>query len=134
MPVIRRQTTDGVVVVPATYGDYSDLSSGAVAGITLGAVAGFLLILWMVYTCLNFGRPVDTSSSSVLRRLRTPLQEPSSPPQTPQPSREGDCDGGSEGQRERKHWQAVGPGHRRSCTADDARAQSQPAAAPEGYI
>ncbi|GKT85407.1 hypothetical protein Ct61P_03257 [Colletotrichum tofieldiae] len=65
MPLIHRQTTDGVVVVPATYGGYSDLGPGAIAGITLGAVAGFLLILWMVYTCLNFGRPVETSSSSV---------------------------------------------------------------------
>ncbi|KAF6843923.1 hypothetical protein CMUS01_01589 [Colletotrichum musicola] len=65
MPVLPRQSLDDDVVVPAQYGGWSPLSPGAIAGITLGAVAGFLLILWMIYTCLNFGRPVDTSSSSV---------------------------------------------------------------------
>ncbi|KAF9881823.1 hypothetical protein CkaCkLH20_00969 [Colletotrichum karsti] len=65
MPLIHRQTLDDDVVVPAHYGGWSPLSSGAIVGITLGAVAGFLLILWMIYTCLNFGRPVENSSSSV---------------------------------------------------------------------
>ncbi|KAI3532798.1 hypothetical protein CPAR01_10916 [Colletotrichum paranaense] len=66
MPLLPRQTTtNGVVVVPATYGGWSSLGAGAIVGITLGAVAGFLLVLWMVYTCLNFGRPVEASSSSV---------------------------------------------------------------------
>ncbi|KAK1465899.1 hypothetical protein CMEL01_11891 [Colletotrichum melonis] len=65
MPLLPRQTTtNGVVVVPATYGGWSSLGAGAIVGITLGAVAGFLLVLWMVYTCLNFGRPVEASSSS----------------------------------------------------------------------
>ncbi|KAJ0309941.1 hypothetical protein COL516b_002443 [Colletotrichum fioriniae] len=66
MPLLPRQTTtNGVVVVPATYGGWSSLGAGAIVGITLGAVAGFLLVLWMVYTCLNFGRPIEASSSSV---------------------------------------------------------------------
>jgi hypothetical protein len=28
-----------------------------VVGITLGSVAGFILLLWLVYTCLNVGNP-----------------------------------------------------------------------------
>uniref|UniRef100_L2GH07 Uncharacterized protein n=1 Tax=Colletotrichum fructicola (strain Nara gc5) TaxID=1213859 RepID=L2GH07_COLFN len=65
MPLINRQNLDDDVVVPAHYGGWSPLSPGAVVGVTLGAVVGFLLVLWMFYTCINFGRaPVEPSSSS----------------------------------------------------------------------
>lgn len=65
MPLIHRQTLDDDDVVPAHYDGLSPLGPGAIVGVTLGAVAGFLLILWMIYTCLNFGRPIENSSSSV---------------------------------------------------------------------
>ncbi|KAE9578190.1 hypothetical protein CGMCC3_g6017 [Colletotrichum fructicola] len=66
MPLINRQNLDDDVVVPAHYGGWSPLSPGAVVGVTLGAVVGFLLVLWMFYTCINFGRaPVEPSSSSL---------------------------------------------------------------------
>lgn len=42
--------------IPAYYGAlYSSPSPGAVVGITLGAVAGFILILFLIYTCINLG-------------------------------------------------------------------------------
>lgn len=42
--------------IPAYYGGlYSSPSPGAVVGITLGAVAGFILILFLIYTCINLG-------------------------------------------------------------------------------
>ncbi|KAL2120676.1 hypothetical protein VTJ04DRAFT_4703 [Mycothermus thermophilus] len=44
--------------ISAHYGAlYSGPSAGAVVGITLGAVAGFLLLLWMIYLCINLGNP-----------------------------------------------------------------------------
>lgn len=51
--LVRRQT---VVAIPATY---SGLDAGPpaanVVGIVLGSVAGFLLILWLLYTLSNMG-------------------------------------------------------------------------------
>lgn len=56
-----RQTTE---TVP---GNYPDLNSGpdpgTVVGIVLGSVGGFLLLLWLVYTCLQLGGRGDTVSS-----------------------------------------------------------------------
>ncbi|KAH6635305.1 hypothetical protein B0J18DRAFT_43824 [Chaetomium sp. MPI-SDFR-AT-0129] len=44
--------------IPANYGAlHSGPDPGAVAGITLGAVAGFVLLLWLVYTIVNLGNP-----------------------------------------------------------------------------
>lgn len=53
-----RQTTTTVIpnIIPTTYGSInSGPSPGTVVGIVLGSVAGFLLLLWLIYTCLNFG-------------------------------------------------------------------------------
>lgn len=56
-----RQETD---TVP---GNYPALDAGpdpgTVVGITLGSVGGFLLLLWLVYTCLQIGGRGDTVSS-----------------------------------------------------------------------
>lgn len=56
-----RQTTE---TVP---GNYPDLNAGpdpgTVVGIVLGSVGGFLLLLWLVYTCLQLGGRGDTVSS-----------------------------------------------------------------------
>jgi hypothetical protein len=53
--------------IPAHYGSLnSGPDPGTVAGITLGSVAGFVLLLWLIYTCINFGNPTiganDTST------------------------------------------------------------------------
>ncbi|EPE08686.1 hypothetical protein F503_04273 [Ophiostoma piceae UAMH 11346] len=43
-------------LVPAGYGNtQSGPSSGTVVGITLGAVAGFLLFIALIYACVNYG-------------------------------------------------------------------------------
>lgn len=48
-------------------GDYPNLNTGpdpgTVVGITLGSVGGFLLLLWLVYTCLQIGNRGETVSS-----------------------------------------------------------------------
>ncbi|KAG9236778.1 hypothetical protein BJ875DRAFT_203512 [Amylocarpus encephaloides] len=50
-----RQSTNSII--PTTYGSInSGPPPGTVVGIVLGSVAGFLLILWLFYTCLNFGQ------------------------------------------------------------------------------
>lgn len=56
-----RQQTD---TIP---GKYPSLNAGpdpgTVVGIVLGSVGGFLLLLWLVYTCLQMGGRADTVSS-----------------------------------------------------------------------
>ncbi|KAI0160526.1 hypothetical protein GGR57DRAFT_455641 [Xylariaceae sp. FL1272] len=42
-------------VVTASHG--TTLSGGAIAGIVIGSIAGFLLILWLIRSCTNLGNP-----------------------------------------------------------------------------
>ncbi|EPE07134.1 hypothetical protein F503_07785 [Ophiostoma piceae UAMH 11346] len=51
-PLERRQ-----VVVSSDSNDHGGLSGGAIAGIVIGSVAGFLLILWIWRSCTNLGAP-----------------------------------------------------------------------------
>jgi hypothetical protein len=49
-------------IIPTTYGNSNNsLQPGTIVGIVLGSVGGFLLILWLIYTCLNLSTP-DRSS------------------------------------------------------------------------
>ena len=49
--IIRRQA---ILPIPATYtGLNAGPQPGTVVGITLGSVCGFLLILWLLYTCFG---------------------------------------------------------------------------------
>ncbi|KAF3767594.1 hypothetical protein M406DRAFT_69728 [Cryphonectria parasitica EP155] len=59
--VHARQETD---TVPGNYpGLNSGPDPGTVVGIVLGSVAGFLLLLWLIYTCFQMGGRGDTVSS-----------------------------------------------------------------------
>ncbi|KAF4469002.1 hypothetical protein FALBO_4099 [Fusarium albosuccineum] len=83
MPVLPSSTTRSIphlaarqndpssttfVAVPSTYGALDDSPHpGVVAGIVLGSVAGFLLLLYLVYALLHRGPvviPVDTSTTT----------------------------------------------------------------------
>lgn len=56
-----RQETD---TIPGQYpGLDAGPDPGTVVGIVLGSVGGFLLLLWLVYTCLQIGGRGDTVSS-----------------------------------------------------------------------
>ncbi|KAH7312820.1 hypothetical protein BKA65DRAFT_350411, partial [Rhexocercosporidium sp. MPI-PUGE-AT-0058] len=61
-------------IVPTTYGSInSGPAPGTVVGIVLGSVGGFLLILWLIYTCMQFGTASSRSSyteSIVIRDRR----------------------------------------------------------------
>ncbi|TVY47037.1 hypothetical protein LCER1_G008891 [Lachnellula cervina] len=70
----KRSTTS---IIPTGYGAIdSGPAPGTIVGIVIGSVAGFLLILWLIYTCLNFGAPVgfgggeSTYTESVARERR----------------------------------------------------------------
>ncbi|CZT43444.1 uncharacterized protein RSE6_03487 [Rhynchosporium secalis] len=65
------QSTPGII--PTTYAQInSGPAPGTVVGIVLGSVGGFLLILWLIYTCLQFGTVSSRSSytESVIVRDR----------------------------------------------------------------
>ena len=51
-------------IIPTTYGSInSGPAPGTVVGIVLGSVGGFLLVLWLIYTCMNLGNFTSSSSS-----------------------------------------------------------------------
>ncbi|CAK7206532.1 hypothetical protein SEUCBS139899_009328 [Sporothrix eucalyptigena] len=53
--VVERAATT-TSLIPAVYGStQSGLSAGVIVGITLGSVGGFLLLMALLYTCVNFG-------------------------------------------------------------------------------
>ena len=67
--LLRRQTTvttNSNPIIPATYtGLDSGPTPGTVVGIVFASVAGFLLLLWLIYTCFGLGGGVQGSSSIV---------------------------------------------------------------------
>jgi len=67
--LVQRQNT---IAIPASYSNLTGgPQPGTVAGIVLGSVAGFLLILWLIYSI--FGQrssSVSTASSVVVRERR----------------------------------------------------------------
>ncbi|KAK8096321.1 uncharacterized protein PG998_014189 [Apiospora kogelbergensis] len=54
-----RQATAAATVVTDIGNDsgHNNLSGGAIAGIIIGSIAGFLLILWIICSCTNLGKP-----------------------------------------------------------------------------
>lgn len=56
----RRQIA--VLAIPTTYGGLNaGPQPGTVVGIVLGSVAGFLLLLWVMYTCFGVDNPFGSS-------------------------------------------------------------------------
>ncbi|KAH8881003.1 hypothetical protein GQ53DRAFT_754703 [Thozetella sp. PMI_491] len=75
-PVQARDVIVTTTAIPAGYGSLtSGPDPGTVVGITLGAVGGFVLLLWIVYWCINLGNPDTTESigtaSVVTRKSRS---------------------------------------------------------------
>ncbi|KAK4234046.1 hypothetical protein C8A03DRAFT_38190, partial [Achaetomium macrosporum] len=42
--------------------DANDLSGGAIAGIVIGAIAGFLILVWIIRSCTNLGAPPNSEA------------------------------------------------------------------------
>ncbi|KAF4447493.1 hypothetical protein F53441_8977 [Fusarium austroafricanum] len=56
--LVARQNTETVTVTSSGgNGGGTELSGGAIAGIVIGSIAGFLLLLWVIRSCLNLGAP-----------------------------------------------------------------------------
>ena len=53
--VLPRQAT--TTVVSDTDDNAAVLSGGAIAGIVIGSIAGFLLLLWIIRSCVNLRQP-----------------------------------------------------------------------------
>ncbi|KAK4227832.1 hypothetical protein QBC38DRAFT_476670 [Podospora fimiseda] len=69
--LLERQAPVQTSTIPSFYGALtSSPDPGAVAGITLGAVAGFCLVLYMIYFCINIGNndSFTEGSASVVTR------------------------------------------------------------------
>ena len=90
--LLRRQQTTVTAtanpIIPATYsGLDSGPTPGTVVGIVFGSVAGFLLLLWLIYTCFGLGGLPGRSSvveeEIIRRRSRSPSRRaPSRRPST----------------------------------------------------
>ncbi len=66
LPRQQSQTTQ-IPTIPSFYGSLdSGPSAGTVVGITLGAVGGFAVVLWLIYTCINLGNPSNHDTSTVI--------------------------------------------------------------------
>jgi hypothetical protein len=57
--LFTRQSTVTVTAAPAgdNTSSGSQLSGGAIAGIVVGSIIGFLLLLWIIRSCFNLGAP-----------------------------------------------------------------------------
>lgn len=79
--LFRRQAA-APTVIPTTYaGLNAGPPPGEVVGIVFGSVGGFLLILWLIYTCFNMVGGNSSSSVeeevAVRRRSHSPRRPPS---------------------------------------------------------
>ena len=80
----RRQQP--LVIIPTTYSNLNDgPTPGTVVGIVLGSVFGFLLLLWLIYTCINMGDRVSYAEEEVVvahdrRGSRSSRNSRSTPP------------------------------------------------------
>ncbi|WQF78451.1 hypothetical protein CDEST_03465 [Colletotrichum destructivum] len=61
--LLARQVVTTVTATPETTEESAsnELSGGAIAGIVIGSIAGFLLLLWIVKSCGMWSRPSDWS-------------------------------------------------------------------------
>ena len=87
-------TTNTVTATPLIPANYAGINSGptpgTVVGIVFGSVAGFLLLLWLIYTCFGLGGGGGGGGSSsvieeevIRRRSRSPSRRRSSPRRPP---------------------------------------------------
>ena len=89
-PRLPMKREAAILAIPTTYvGLNSGPSPGAVVGIVLGSVFGFLLVIWFIYTCgtfdgslsnafIGWGRRTVIEEDIILRRERSRFRPVSS--------------------------------------------------------
>jgi len=99
LAIIKRQNSDQILVIPTTYaGLNSGPAPGAVVGITLGSILGFLLIVGLIalaFRAAGFGGNDEVIEEEIIRRhthrsrsqstrqkssTSSPMSEPRAPP------------------------------------------------------
>ncbi|CAH0015925.1 unnamed protein product [Clonostachys rhizophaga] len=70
--VVARQAVTTVTVVASNDDcvNCTQLSGGAIAGIVIGSIAGFLLLLWIIRSCFNLGAPPKEREKAWLKTAR----------------------------------------------------------------
>ncbi|KAL2111706.1 hypothetical protein VUR80DRAFT_9553 [Thermomyces stellatus] len=64
-PLVQPRQSGSRGSVPTTYGAlYSSPHPGVVAGAVLASIAGYILVVWVIYTCLNIA-PAASQSDAV---------------------------------------------------------------------
>lgn len=79
--ILRRSTQVNPNILPTTYsGIDAGPPPGTVVGIVLGSVAGFLLLLWLIYTCFGMESYQNAlyEEEIIRRRSHSPRRAPSS--------------------------------------------------------
>jgi hypothetical protein len=80
-PLARRQVV--VLAIPTTYaGLNTDPQPGTVVGIALGSIAGFLLLIWVIYTCFGVTTPFSGWGNRVVVEEEVTRHRSSSPRET----------------------------------------------------
>ncbi|KAM3505661.1 hypothetical protein MY10362_002813 [Beauveria mimosiformis] len=68
VPLLPRQASTATTTVTVTSNPSSNnnnsggstLDGGAIAGIVIGSIVGFLLLVWIIRSCFNLGGPTPT--------------------------------------------------------------------------
>lgn len=55
--VLPRQVVTTTIVANNDPDDAATLSDGAIAGIVIGSIVGFLILLWIIRSCINLAHP-----------------------------------------------------------------------------
>ncbi|KAI1638727.1 hypothetical protein F4809DRAFT_231221 [Biscogniauxia mediterranea] len=76
----RQVVTTTVVADSGGTSGGTTLSGGAIAGIVLGTIAGTLLLLWLIRSCLNLGSPGLWGSTFEPEHEKTPAASYDYPP------------------------------------------------------
>lgn len=66
-PIIAARQSDGEETITCDSG--ANLNGGEIAGIVIGSIAGTLLLLWLIRSCMNLGAPPAGDREKMYRHV-----------------------------------------------------------------